>query len=67
MIVQTKPMFEWWTLVDIRASTSGLMARSVIGGIAQATNLTVSFLVVTLLTCGMGLAPYCARRSAWLH
>ncbi|MDX6237359.1 MAG: hypothetical protein QOG10_2174 [Kribbellaceae bacterium] len=31
--------------------TSGLIAPSVIGGIAQATSLTVSFMVVTLLAC----------------
>jgi MFS family permease len=38
--------------------TSGLIAPSVIGGIAQASNLTISFLAVTLLTCGIAaLAP----------
>lgn len=35
--------------------TSGLIAPSVIGGIAQATNLTVSFIVVTLLTAGLAI------------
>ncbi len=33
--------------------TSGLIAPSVIGGIAQASNLTISFIVVTLLTAGL--------------
>ena len=33
--------------------TSGLIAPSIIGGIAQASNLTISFIVVTLLTAGL--------------
>ncbi|MFE0453583.1 MFS transporter [Streptomyces sp. NPDC058914] len=33
--------------------TSGLIAPSAIGGLAQATSLTVSFLLVTLLACGL--------------
>ncbi|WP_330456665.1 MFS transporter [Streptomyces sp. NBC_00820] len=33
--------------------TSGLIAPSLIGGVAQATSLTVSFCVVTALTCGL--------------
>ncbi|MFI5824432.1 MFS transporter [Streptomyces rishiriensis] len=33
--------------------TSGLVAPSLIGGVAQATSLTVSFVVVTVLTCGL--------------
>lgn len=33
--------------------TSGLVAPSLIGGVAQATNLTVSFAVVTVLACGL--------------
>lgn len=33
--------------------TSGLIAPSLIGGVAQATSLTVSFLVVTVLACGL--------------
>jgi hypothetical protein len=37
----------------IQDHASGLIAPSVIGGIVQATNLTISFLVVTLLTCGI--------------
>jgi hypothetical protein len=32
---------------------SGLVAPSVIGGIAQATSLTISFLVVTALSLGL--------------
>lgn len=35
--------------------TSGLIAPSVIGGIAQGTNLTVSFIVVTLLASGLAI------------
>ncbi|MBB5958139.1 MFS family permease [Saccharothrix tamanrassetensis] len=35
--------------------TSGLVAPSLIGGIAQATNLTVSFMVVTALAFGLVL------------
>jgi MFS family permease len=34
---------------------SGLVAPSIIGGIAQATSLTISFIVVTLLTTGLAL------------
>ncbi|MEU4803937.1 MFS transporter [Actinosynnema sp. NPDC023587] len=33
--------------------TSSLIAPSLIGGIAQATSLTVSFIVVTVLACGL--------------
>ncbi|MFH8801492.1 MFS transporter [Streptomyces sp. NPDC017936] len=33
--------------------TSGLVAPSAIGGLAQATSLTVSFWLVTLLACGL--------------
>jgi MFS family permease len=33
--------------------TSGLIAPSLIGGVAQATSLMVSFIVVTVLTCGL--------------
>ncbi|MFF4899095.1 MFS transporter [Streptomyces sp. NPDC001068] len=33
--------------------TSGLVAPSLIGGVAQATSLVVSFGVVTVLTCGL--------------
>ncbi|MEU6818939.1 MFS transporter [Streptomyces sp. NPDC046860] len=33
--------------------TSGLIAPSLIGGVAQATSLTVSFAVVTLLACAL--------------
>ncbi|GKQ40122.1 MFS transporter [Streptomyces sp. A012304] len=33
--------------------TSGLIAPSAIGGLAQATSLTVSFWLVTLLACGL--------------
>jgi MFS family permease len=33
--------------------TSGLIAPSLIGGVAQATSLVVSFGVVTVLTCGL--------------
>ena len=44
--------------------TSGLIAPSVIGGIAQATSLTISFMVVTLLTCGIAvLAPVLRPRT----
>ncbi|MFB7500492.1 MFS transporter [Streptomyces sp. NPDC056161] len=35
--------------------TSGLIAPSMIGGVAQATNLTVSFCVVTVLACGLAV------------
>jgi MFS family permease len=43
---------------------SGLVAPSVIGGIAQATNLTISFLVVTALAFGLALfAPVLRTRS----
>ncbi|OXY89296.1 MFS transporter [Streptomyces diastatochromogenes] len=35
--------------------TSGLIAPSLIGGVAQATSLTVSFCVVTALACGLAL------------
>ncbi|MGW6277399.1 MFS transporter [Kribbella sp. NPDC055071] len=34
---------------------SGLVAPSIIGGIAQASNLTISFLVVTLLATGLAI------------
>src|SRR4051812_23161413 len=33
--------------------TSGLIAPSLIGGVAQATSLVVSFVVVTVLACGL--------------
>ncbi|MEV2215244.1 MFS transporter [Streptomyces sp. NPDC050997] len=33
--------------------TSGLVAPSAIGGLAQATSLTVSFVLVTVLACGL--------------
>jgi len=33
--------------------TSGLVAPSLIGGVAQATSLTVSFVLVTVLACGL--------------
>ncbi|MFG2787887.1 MFS transporter [Streptomyces sp. NPDC048419] len=33
--------------------TSGLIAPSLIGGVAQATSLTVSFVLVTVLACGL--------------
>ncbi|AVV43749.1 MFS transporter [Streptomyces sp. ID05-04B] len=33
--------------------TSGLIAPSLIGGVAQATSLTASFVVVTVLACGL--------------
>ncbi|MER6918962.1 MFS transporter, partial [Streptomyces spiralis] len=33
--------------------TSGLVAPSAIGGLAQATSLVVSFGLVTLLACGL--------------
>ena len=43
---------------------SGLVAPSIIGGIAQASNLTVSFMVVTLLTVGLAVfAPVLRTRS----
>jgi MFS family permease len=43
---------------------SGLVAPSIIGGIAQATNLTVSFIVVTVLTCGLAaFAPVLRTRT----
>jgi MFS family permease len=35
--------------------TSGLIAPSLIGGVAQATNLMVSFCVVTALACGLAV------------
>ncbi|MFL4902925.1 MFS transporter [Streptomyces sp. MMS24-I2-30] len=35
--------------------TSGLIAPSMIGGVAQATNLTVSFCLVTVLACGLAV------------
>ncbi|MFE9609449.1 MFS transporter [Streptomyces sp. NPDC006012] len=35
--------------------TSGLVAPSMIGGVAQATSLTVSFCLVTLLACGLAV------------
>jgi hypothetical protein len=44
---------------------SGLVAPSIIGGIAQATNLTVSFIVVTALTLGLvTFAPVLRPRPA---
>jgi MFS family permease len=44
---------------------SGLVAPSIIGGIAQATNLTVSFIVVTALTLGLvTFAPVLRPRTA---
>ena len=43
---------------------SGLVAPSIIGGIAQASNLTVSFIVVTVLTCGLAaFAPVLRTRT----
>jgi MFS family permease len=46
--------------------TSGLVAPSVIGGIAQASNLTVSFILVTVLT--LGIAAFSAvLRPAPVH
>ncbi|MFI7064861.1 MFS transporter [Kribbella sp. NPDC050124] len=43
---------------------SGLVAPSIIGGIAQASNLTVSFLVVTVLATGLAIfAPVLRTRS----
>jgi MFS family permease len=43
---------------------SGLVAPAIIGGIAQATNLTVSFIVVTALTCGLAaFAPVLRTRT----
>ncbi|TCO44342.1 fucose permease [Kribbella antiqua] len=43
---------------------SGLVAPSIIGGIAQTTNLTISFLVVTALAFGLALfAPVLRTRS----
>jgi MFS family permease len=43
---------------------SGLVAPSIIGGIAEATNLTVSFMVVTALTCGLAIfAPVLRTRG----
>jgi fucose permease len=35
--------------------TSGLIAPSLIGGVAQATNLMVSFILVTALSCGLAV------------
>ncbi|MGI5453099.1 MFS transporter [Streptomyces sp. CA-249302] len=35
--------------------TSGLIAPSLIGGVAQATSLVVSFVLVTVLACGLGV------------
>ncbi len=44
---------------------SGLVAPSIIGGIAQASNLTVSFIVVTVLTVGLVVfAPVLRPRTA---
>lgn len=44
---------------------SGLVAPSIIGGIAQASNLTVSFIVVTVLTLGLVMfAPVLRPRTA---
>ncbi|WP_433160169.1 MFS transporter [Kribbella sp. CA-247076] len=43
---------------------SGLVAPSIIGGIAQASNLTISFLVVTLLATGLAVfAPVLRTRA----
>jgi MFS family permease len=43
---------------------SGLVAPSIIGGIAQASNLTISFMVVTALTVGLAVfAPVLRTRS----
>jgi fucose permease len=47
---------------------SGLIAPSIIGGIAQASNLTISFVVVTVLAAGLAvfsavLRPQAAVRS----
>lgn len=39
--------------------TSGLIAPSAIGGIAQAGSLTVSFALVTALACGLVVGPGC--------
>jgi hypothetical protein len=44
---------------------SGLVAPSIIGGIAQASNLTVSFIVVTALAAALALfAPVLRTRPA---
>jgi MFS family permease len=44
---------------------SGLVAPSIIGGIAQASNLTASFIVVTVLTLGLVIfAPVLRPRTA---
>ncbi|WP_232828089.1 MFS transporter [Kribbella monticola] len=44
---------------------SGLVAPSIIGGIAQATDLTISFIVVTALTLGLAaFAPVLRPRTA---
>ncbi len=43
---------------------SGLVAPSIIGGIAQASNLTISFIVVTALAAGLAIfAPVLHTRS----
>ena len=43
--------------------TSGLVAPSIIGGIAQASNLTVSFMVVTALASALAVfAPVLRTR-----
>jgi MFS family permease len=43
---------------------SGLVAPSIIGGIAEASNLTISFLVVTVLATGLAIfAPVLRTRS----
>jgi hypothetical protein len=43
---------------------SGLVAPSVIGGIAQASSLTMSFLVVTVLATGLAIfAPVLGTRT----
>ncbi|QNE22797.1 MFS transporter [Kribbella qitaiheensis] len=44
---------------------SGLVAPSIIGGIAQASNLTISFIVVTALTVGLAIfAPVLRPRAS---
>ncbi|MFR0353910.1 MFS transporter [Streptomyces sediminimaris] len=44
--------------------TSGLIAPSLIGGVAQATNLTVSFMLVTALACGLAVFAGVLRAGA---
>ncbi|GGV21494.1 MFS transporter [Streptomyces filipinensis] len=44
--------------------TSGLIAPSLIGGVAQATSLVVSFCVVTALACGLAVFAGVLRTAA---